>query len=115
MRYQVTTELTPRDALERAMMHFGSHGLGLTVTAQTPLGLVFQGGGGHVAITVQPGDETTLELETREWDYAVRQFMTQCRRRRHWWQRVLRRKRRTPSPPSGFSILNNGNNADHFR
>jgi hypothetical protein len=38
---------------------------------------VFKGGGGYVAITAQPGDKTTLELETREWDRAVRQFMAE--------------------------------------
>jgi hypothetical protein len=32
-----------------------------------------------VAVTARPGDmakaKTRIELETREWDYAVRQFM----------------------------------------
>jgi hypothetical protein len=36
---------------------------------------VFQGGGGYVAVTAQPGAKTVLELETREWDRAVEQFM----------------------------------------
>jgi len=43
--------------------------------------VIFQGGGGHVAVTAclskSPGKKTTVELETREWDYAVRQFMAQ--------------------------------------
>ena len=108
MRYQVTTALTPRDALEYALTHFGPGGLGLAITSQTHLGLVFQGGGGYVAITVQPGAETTLELETREWDYAVRQFMGQVSRRRRWWHHMLRRKRRPPPAPPTFTILNNG-------
>ena len=75
MRYEVTTKLTPQQALERAVAYFGRGGQGLEITSQGDLSLVFQGGGGHVAITAQPGDETTLELETREWDYAVQQFM----------------------------------------
>lgn len=108
MRYQVTTALTPREALAHAMTHFGPGGLGLAVTSQTPLGLVFQGGGGYVAVTVQAGAETTLELETREWDYAVRQFMGQVSRRRRWWHQLLRRKRRAPPEPPTFTILNNG-------
>ncbi len=44
MRYEVVTELTPRQALEQALADFGSGGLGLQITSQTNLGLVFQGG-----------------------------------------------------------------------
>jgi len=113
MRYQVTTAYTPQEALERAVTYFGQHGLGLSVLSQTPLGVVFQGGGGHVAITVQSGTETTLELETREWDYAVQQFMAQVSGRRRWWHRLLRRKRR--QPPSTFTILNNGSRSSRSR
>jgi hypothetical protein len=113
MRYQVTTALTPREALERAVVHFGPGGLGLAVTSQTPLGVIFQGGGGYVAVMVQTETETTLELETREWDYAVRQFMAQLNQRRHWWQRWFSRKRppKPPAPPT-FTILNNGHSAN---
>jgi hypothetical protein len=82
--------------------------MGLAVTTQTHRSVVFQGGGGHVMITVQPGAETTLELETREWDYAVQQFMAQVSGRRRWWHRLFRRTRQPPAPPASFTILNNG-------
>ena len=100
MRYEVTTGLTPREALDQAITYFGPGGAGLQILAQTPLGLVFQGGGGHVAITVQPGACTTLELETREWDVAVQHFMAQVSRRR-WW----RRRKPVASSPLTFNIL----------
>jgi hypothetical protein len=77
MRYEVTTGLTPREALEQAATYFGHGDVGLHAVSQTPHSLVFQGGGGHVAISVQPGATTTLELETREWDVAVQKFMRQ--------------------------------------
>ena len=77
MRYEVTTKLTPQEALARAIAYFGHGGEGLEVTSRGGLSLVFQGGGGYVAITAQPGDKTTLDLETREWDRAVRQFMAE--------------------------------------
>ena len=77
MRYEVTTTLTPQEALARAIGYFGRGGQGLEVTWKGDLSLVFQGGGGYVAITAQPGDKTTLDLETREWDRAVRQFMAE--------------------------------------
>lgn len=105
MRYGVVTELTPRQALEQALADFGPGGLGLQIVSQDNLGLAFQGGGGYIAITAQTGTTTTLELETREWDYAVRRFMAQVSRRRPWWQRWWRRKRSGASRPTSFTIL----------
>jgi hypothetical protein len=75
LRYEVTTKLTPQEALERAIAFFGRGGQGLEVTRKDDVCLVFEGGGGYVAVTTQPGTTTTLEFETREWDRAVRQFM----------------------------------------
>jgi hypothetical protein len=83
MRYEVTTSLTPEDVIEDALHYFGPGSTGLEVTSQTSQGVVFQGGGGHVAIQVQPGATTTVDIETREWDYSVRQFRA-TRLKRHW-------------------------------
>jgi hypothetical protein len=105
MRYQVTTSRTPREALEQALADFGPGGLGLQRTSQTNLSLVFQGGGGHIAVTAEPGAQTTLEIETREWEYGVQQFMTRVQERRPWWQRWGRRKSPRPSRPAAFTVL----------
>jgi hypothetical protein len=105
MRYQVTTSLTPREALEQAFADFGSGGLGLQLTSQTNLSLIFQGGGGHIAVTAEPGAKTMLEIETREWDYAVKQFMAQVQRRRPWWHRWWRRKQPGASRPASFTVF----------
>ena len=107
MRYEVTTGLTPRQALEQAIAYFGHGGMGLRVISQSPQGLVFQGGGGHVGLTVQPGAITTLELETREWDFAVRRFMEQVSYRPRWWSRWWHRKRSAAPPSPVFTILTN--------
>ena len=106
MRYQVTTPLTPREALEQALADFGPSGLGLQLMSQTNLSLVFQGGGGHIAVTAEPGTTTTLEIETREWDHGVQQFMARVQRRRPWWQRWWRRKPPSTSRPASFTVLN---------
>ena len=66
MRYEVTTKLTPQEALERAVAYFGRGGQGLEITSKADSSVVFQGGGGYVAIAAQSGDRTTLDLETRE-------------------------------------------------
>jgi hypothetical protein len=105
MRYQVTTPLTPREALEQALADFGPSGLGLQLTSQTNLSLVLQGGGGHIAVTAVPGAPTTLEIETREWDYGVKQFMARVQRHRPWWQRWWRRKQSSTSRPASFNVL----------
>ena len=112
MRYQVMTVQTPQEVLERAMRHFGPQGAGLRVTSQNLLGVVFQGGGGYVAVTLQPSaEETVVELETREWDFPVQQFMAQIHRRRFWWQRwrwwPRRQSGEAPRTPSPFHILDN--------
>jgi hypothetical protein len=79
MRYQVATQLTPAEALQRAIGYFGPGGVGLKLIDQNQSSLVFTGSGGHVAVTAHPGHpprrQTQVGLETREWDYAVRKFM----------------------------------------
>jgi hypothetical protein len=105
MRYQVTTTCTPREALEQALADFGPGGLGLQLTTQQNLGVVFEGGGGHIAVTAQPGATTTLEIETREWDSAVKQFMARVQRGRPWWQRWWRRTRSGTARPGSFTVL----------
>src|SRR4029434_686671 len=107
MRYQTTTELTPRQALEQALADFGPGGLGLQITSQTNLSLVFQGGGGHIAVTEEPGAQSTLDIETREWDYGVQQFMARVQRRRPWWQRWWQRKQPSTSRPTSVRVLHN--------
>lgn len=94
MRYQIRTERPSQEVLEEAMAHFCSQGVGLEVESQNMLGVVFRGGG-YVAITTHPdGEATVIELETREWDFPVRQFMACISRRPSWWQRWKRRKTR---------------------
>jgi hypothetical protein len=76
MRYEVITKMSPQEAIAYAKDYFGPQGVGLEVMDENELCLTLQGGGGHVSVVACPGEnKTTLELETREWDYPVRQFM----------------------------------------
>ena len=78
MRYEITTKLSPQAAMAYAKDYFGPQGIGLEVTDEHETCVIFLGGGGHVSVVACPGaKKTTLQLETREWDYPVRQFMTQ--------------------------------------
>ncbi len=75
-RYGVETRLKPEEVVKRAATYFGEGGLGLEVEERDPCCVYFSGGGGHVLVTaVEEEGKTTVDLETREWDYHVRKFM----------------------------------------
>jgi len=74
--YSVETKQSPEKSIEKAVAYFGEGGLGLRVEEQGPCCAYFEGGGGFVRVTVSEEEKrTTVNLETREWDYQVKQFM----------------------------------------
>jgi hypothetical protein len=74
MRYETTTKLSTDEALARAEQFFGSE-LGLIVRTRSPGAIAFEGGGGHVVVGATGERPTAVELETREWDRQVTEFM----------------------------------------
>ncbi|HUV73907.1 MAG TPA: hypothetical protein VMW79_06335 [Anaerolineae bacterium] len=76
-RYGVDTKLSVSEILDRAEEYFGEGGLGLEVTSRDNCCISLAGGGGHVTVTVAKGDKTSVDLETREWDYQVKKFMAE--------------------------------------
>ena len=74
MRYETTTKLAPDAALAAAERFFAGE-FGLAVRTRGPQLIEFEGGGGHVAISITSERPTTLDLATREWDGAVTEFM----------------------------------------
>jgi hypothetical protein len=78
--YSVETKLSPEKAIKTAVAYFGEGGLGLKAGEQEPCCAHFEGGGGFVHVTASEGEkQTTVNLETREWDYHVKQFMHKIR------------------------------------
>ena len=76
-RYAKKSKLEPEAVLQRAEEFFGAGGLGLQVIERNECCRSFQGSGGHVTVTAarcEP-DKTEVDLETREWDYQVKEFM----------------------------------------
>jgi hypothetical protein len=74
------SKLGAKEALRKAVAFFGPEGLGLKVTQQEETCARFQGGGGHVFVTVcesEGGNGSEIDVESREWDYQVRQFLAQ--------------------------------------
>lgn len=76
MRYAIETERKTSEVLDLAEEYFGEGGLGLERTSRDDCCVSFEGGGGHVTLTVSEGEKTSVDLETREWDYHVKKFMT---------------------------------------
>jgi hypothetical protein len=77
-RYGVESKLSPAQVVEKALAFFGPGGLGLEVAEQEECCARFEGGGGHVFVNAAEKDKgSQVDLETREWDYQVKQFMGQ--------------------------------------
>jgi hypothetical protein len=74
MRYETTTRLAPDRALAAAERFFSGE-FGLLVRRRGRQEIGFEGGGGHVLVSVTGEHPTTLEIETREWDTPVTQFI----------------------------------------
>lgn len=76
--YSVKTKKSPEEVVEQAKSTFGEGGLGLSVSATNPCCITFEGGGGHISVTTsEEADTTEVQLETREWDYQVKEFISQ--------------------------------------
>ena len=74
MRYETTTNLDSAEALAAAERFFAGD-YGIAARTRGPQMIAFEGGGGHVVISITTEQPTTLEIETREWDRAVVEFM----------------------------------------
>jgi hypothetical protein len=74
MRYGTTTRLAPAEVITAADELFGKE-YGLTVQERSQQKIRFEGGGGHVLISVTSENPTSLDIETREWDRLVVSFM----------------------------------------
>ena len=79
MHFSVESKLTPFDIVERAVAFFGKGGIGLVTVKKDKESASFEGGGGFVTITVCPGDKTTVDLQTREWEYQVKDFIQEIK------------------------------------
>jgi hypothetical protein len=92
MRYEAQTYMNPQEVMQAALSFFGVE-LGLELQNQGLDSLHFEGGGGHVTLTVKQGDPVSVEFETREWDAQVEEFMGHLARKR-WWRRIWKSVKR---------------------
>ena len=76
-RYGLETDKSPEEVIDQAVGFFGREGIGLNITERKECCISFEGGGGHVFLTVSQDGKTDVELVTREWDYDVKRFVRQ--------------------------------------
>ncbi len=73
---EATKKITPEEAIKRAVKFFGPQGYGLTIKEEDPGFVRLEGGGGGVAVSAVPKDKgSTVSVESREWDYQVKEFL----------------------------------------
>jgi len=80
LKIATKTKLRPEEAIKRAVEFFGPAGYGLKVIEQSTDCASFEGSGGGVQVTAcVEGKQTSVELESREWDYQVKEFIGKIR------------------------------------
>ena len=71
------TRLKPEEIIARAVEFFGEKGEQLDERDRNQCCVYFEGGGGNVAISiVDESKKRTLDVETREFEYQVKRFLT---------------------------------------
>ena len=76
-RYSLETKLKDVEVIQKAKAYFGESGLGLQVEEEADCCVRYEGGGGFVYVSTEEREKgkTGVTLETREWDYHIKQFM----------------------------------------
>ncbi len=75
LKLNVRTKRKPEAVVKRALEFFGPGGYGMKVAEQSDACVSFEGGGGGVTVTAcTDGKGTSVDLETREWEYQVKKF-----------------------------------------
>ena len=80
LKIETKTKLNPEEAIKEAVAFFGPGGYGLEVKNEAPDCASFEGSGGGVSVFACAGEkETSVELESREWDNQVKEFIGKIR------------------------------------
>jgi hypothetical protein len=75
LNLNVRTKLKPEEVIKKALEFFGPGGYALKLTSQSDTCIYFEGGGGEVEITTRTDKQgTSVDMETREWEYQVKEF-----------------------------------------
>jgi hypothetical protein len=76
LKLSTKSKLKPEEIIKRAVKYFGPGGYGLKVEEQEACCAYFEGGGGGVRVSVTEEKRgSSVDLESREWDYQVEEFL----------------------------------------
>jgi hypothetical protein len=80
LKLSTKSKLSPADVIKRAVKYFGPEGYGLKVEEQEKCCVYFEGGGGGVRVSASEQKKgSTVDLESVEWDYQVKEFLQKVR------------------------------------
>ena len=75
LKLNTRTKLKPEVVVKKAAAFFGPGGYGLKILSQNDTSITLEGGGGMIDISACVDDnETSVDLETREWEIQVKEF-----------------------------------------
>jgi len=67
---------SPQKVIGQLKAYFGDEGLGLQLVLDTDCRIIFRDSMGYVMTTLNTADnQTSVIIETREWEYFVRRFL----------------------------------------
>jgi hypothetical protein len=75
LNIEATSRLSPEEANRRAVKFFGPGGYGLKAKQEAACCAEFEGGGGGAVSASAQDKGTRVEIEPRERDYQVREFL----------------------------------------
>jgi len=76
LRMSKETRLSAEEIISVASDFFGKEGIGLEEKSRNSCCISFEGGGGHVSVTIGEGDSRqSVDVETREWEHQAKEFL----------------------------------------
>ncbi|HTY82465.1 MAG TPA: hypothetical protein VMB24_06745 [Dehalococcoidales bacterium] len=82
LNIEAKTKFKPEEVIEKAVDFFGPGGYGLEVKGRAACCLEMEGGGGGIDVNVkaaEKGKGSTVNIETREWENQVKEFLTKIK------------------------------------
>jgi len=80
MKLSKKSKLSSEEVIKRAVKFFGPQGYGLKVEEEGNCCASFEGGGGGVRVSVTELKKgSTVDVESREWDYQAQAFLEKIR------------------------------------
>lgn len=76
LRISKETKLSAEEIISLASDFFGREGAGLEEKSRNSCCITFEGGGGLVIVTLGEGEgKSSVDVETREWEYQAKEFL----------------------------------------